>query len=96
VVHIFPLKPEALPTPPWFLDNLYEDLPPNPSNSPIHFPTEILCPTTIFNPQDLNICFMSSEPLQPPCDTPSTSSPPEKNPMVTVTKVIPFDPLYSR
>jgi hypothetical protein len=27
--------------PPWFLDDLFEDLPPNPPNSPAHFPTEI-------------------------------------------------------
>jgi hypothetical protein len=57
---------------------------------------EILCPTTIFNPQYLDIWFMSSEPSQPPYDTPSTSSPPDNNPTMTVTKVTPFDPLYSR
>ena len=96
MVHIFLPKPEALPTPPWFLDDFYEDSPENPPNSPIHFPTEILCPTTIFNPQYLDIWFMSSEPSQPPYDTPSTSSPPNNNAMVTVTKVTPFDPLYSR
>jgi hypothetical protein len=27
VVHIFSPEPEALPTPPWFLDSLYEDFP---------------------------------------------------------------------
>jgi hypothetical protein len=96
MVHIFSPEPEALPTPPWFLDDLYEDLPPNPPNSPIHFPMEILRPTTIFNPQYLDIWFMSSEPSQPPYDTPSTSSPPDNNPTMTVTKVTPFDPLYSR
>jgi hypothetical protein len=96
MVHIFSLEPEALPTPPWFLDDLCEDLPPNPPNSPIHFPTEILCPTTIFNPQYLDIWFMSSEPLQPPCITLPTSSPPEENHTVTITNVVPLDPLYSR
>ena len=96
VVHIFSPEPEALPTPPWFLDNLYEDFPPNPPNSPVHFPTEILCPTTIFNPQYLDIWFMSSEISQPPCNTPSTSSQPEDNHMVKFTNVIPLDPLYSQ
>jgi hypothetical protein len=94
VVHIISLKPEALPTPPWFLDDLYKDFPPNPPNSPIHFRTKILRPTTIFNPQYLDIWFMSREPSQPPCDTTSTLSPLENNPMVTVTKVTPLDPLY--
>jgi hypothetical protein len=50
MVHIFSPEPKALHSPPWFLDYLYEELPPNPPNSPIHFPTNILCPTTIFNP----------------------------------------------
>jgi hypothetical protein len=40
VVHIFSPEPEALPTPPWFTDRLYEDFPPNPPNSPVHFPTK--------------------------------------------------------
>jgi hypothetical protein len=75
MVHIFSPEPEALLTPPWFLDDLYEDLPPNPPNSPIHFPTKILCPTTIFNPQYLDIWFMSRKPSQPPCITLPTSSP---------------------
>jgi hypothetical protein len=96
IVYIFSPEPEGLPTPPWFIDSLEEDLHPNPPNSPVHFPTEILRPTTIFNPQYLDIWFMSSEPSQPPCDTPSTSSPPEDNHTVTVTNVIPLDPLYSR
>jgi hypothetical protein len=55
VVHIFFPEHEALPTPPWFLDDLYEDFPPNPPNSPIHFPTEILRSTTIFNQPYLDI-----------------------------------------
>jgi hypothetical protein len=38
VIHIISPELEALPTPPWFIDNLYEDFPPNPSNSPVHFP----------------------------------------------------------
>jgi hypothetical protein len=94
VVHIFSREPEALPTPPWFLDDLYEDFPPNPPNSPIHFPMEILHSTTIFNPQYLDIWFMSSEPSQPPCVTLPTSSPPNTNHTVTVTNVVPPDPLY--
>jgi hypothetical protein len=96
VVHLFSQELEALSTPPWFLDDLYEDLPPNPPNSLIHFPTKILRLTTIFNPPYLDICFMLSEPSQPSCDTPSTLSPPDINPIVTVTKVTPLDPLYSR
>jgi hypothetical protein len=86
MVHIFSPEPEALPTPPWFLDDVYEESPPNPPNSPIYFPTKILRPTTIFNPQYLDIWFMSSE----------TSLPPDNNPTMTATKVIPSDPLYSR
>jgi hypothetical protein len=39
ILHIISPKPEALPIPPWFLDELYKDLPPNPPNSPVHFPT---------------------------------------------------------
>jgi hypothetical protein len=82
IIHILSLEPEALPTPPWFMENLYEDLPPNPANSLIHFPMEILQPTTIFNQWYLGIWFMSSEQSQPPCVTPSTSSPPEDHHMV--------------
>jgi hypothetical protein len=74
MIDIFSIELEALPTPPWFLDDLYEDLPPNPPNSLIHFPTEILRPTTIFNPQYLDIWFMSREPSQYPCETPPSSS----------------------
>ena len=47
IVNIISPEPKALPTPPWFMDSLYEDLPPNPPNSPVHFPTEILRLTTI-------------------------------------------------
>jgi hypothetical protein len=96
VIHILSPEPEALPTPPWFLDDLYEDLPPNPPNSPVHFPMEILRPTTIFNPQYLDIWFMSSEPSQSPCITPPASSSPDDNHTVTVTDITLLDPLYSR
>jgi hypothetical protein len=34
IVYIFSPEPEGLPTPPWFIYSLEEDLPPNPSNSP--------------------------------------------------------------
>jgi hypothetical protein len=37
-IHITSPKPESLPIPPWFMDRLSEDFPPNPPNSPIHFP----------------------------------------------------------
>jgi hypothetical protein len=95
MVYIFSPEPEALPTPPSFIDSLKEDFLPNPPNSPIHFPTEILRPTTIFNPQYLDIWFMSNKPSQPCFVISPTSSPEGKN-MVTVTNVIPLDPLYYR
>jgi hypothetical protein len=78
------------------MDSLEEDLPPNPPNSPVYLPTEILRPTTIFNPPYLDIWFMSSEPSQPPCITPPTPSPLEGNHIVTVTNITLLDPLYSR
>jgi hypothetical protein len=96
IVYIFSPKPKGLPTPPWFIDNLEEDFPPNPTNSPIHFPMEILRLTTIFNPQNLDIWYMPSEPSQPPCDIPSIFSLPEYNHTVTVTNITPLDPLYSQ
>jgi hypothetical protein len=96
MVHIFSPEPEALPTRPWFLDDLYEDLPPNTPNSLVHFPTEILRPTTIFNPQYLDIWFMSSEPSRSPCVTPPASSSPDDNHTVTVIDITLLDPLYSQ
>jgi hypothetical protein len=48
--HITSPEPESLPTPPWFMDILSEDLPPNPPNSPVHFPKEILPLTIVYNP----------------------------------------------
>jgi hypothetical protein len=95
VIHILSPEPEALSTPPWFLDDLYEDLPLNPPNSPIHFPTKILRPTTIFNPQYLDIWFMLSEPSQYPCITPPTPSSPNDNHTVKFIDVTLLDPLYS-
>jgi hypothetical protein len=95
VVHIFSPEPEALLTLPWFLDSFYEDLPPNPPNSLVIFLMEILHSTIIFNPQYLDIWFMSSEPMQPPYIIIPTSSP-EYIHTMTVTNVIPLDPLYSR
>jgi hypothetical protein len=53
ILHIVSPEPESLPIPPWFLDDLYEDLPPNPPNSPVHVPMEILHPTITNNPQFL-------------------------------------------
>jgi hypothetical protein len=41
IVHIISPEPESLPTPPWFMDRLSEDFPPNPPNSLVHFPQEI-------------------------------------------------------
>jgi hypothetical protein len=91
-----PLEPEALPNPPWFMDRLSEDLPPNPPNSLVHFPQEILPPPMVHNPQCMNIWFMSSMPLHHLCDTPSTSSPPEDNHTVIVTNVTSLgSPIFS-
>jgi hypothetical protein len=93
-IHITSLEPESLPIPPWFMDRLSEDIPPNPPNSPVHFPQEILPPTIIYNPQCLNIWFMSSMPSQHSCDTPSTSSPLEDSHTMKITPVTSSDPLY--
>jgi hypothetical protein len=61
-LHVISPEPEALPTPPWFLDNISEDITRNPPNSPAHSSTETLHPTTVGTPQSFNIWFMSSEP----------------------------------
>jgi hypothetical protein len=37
-LHVISPEPEALPTPPWFLNDISEDLPRNPPNSPDSFP----------------------------------------------------------
>jgi hypothetical protein len=95
-LHIISPKPEALPIPLWLLDDLYEDLPPNPPNSPIHFPMEILHPTTTGTLQYLDIWFMSSEPSQSHCVIPPTFSSPKDKHMVTVTDITLLGPLYSR
>jgi hypothetical protein len=94
-LHVISPEPEALPTPPWFLDDLSEDSPPNPPNSPAHSPTDILHPTTTGTPQYFNIWFMSSEPSPSPNIVPPASSP-GGNHTTTVTDITPHDPLYSR
>jgi hypothetical protein len=91
-LHVISPEREALPTPPWFLDDVSEDLPRNPPNSPAHSSTEPLYPTTMGTPQYLNIWFMSSEPSPSPRDTPSDSS---AGGTPTITKITPHDPLYS-
>jgi hypothetical protein len=90
-LHIISPEPEALPTPPWFLDDLSEDLPRNPPNSPAHSSTETRHPTTTGSPQYLNIWFISSEPS--PTITPSVPSARGNH---TITEITPPDPLYSR
>ena len=95
ILHIISPETETLPTPPWFLDDLSEDSPPNPPNSPIHFPTEILHPTTTGTPQCFDIWFMLSEPSQTPSINHPTSLSEGDNATVTVTEVNPLDPLYS-
>jgi hypothetical protein len=92
-LHVISPEPKALPTPPWFLDDVSEDLPRNPPNSPAHSPMEILHPTTTGTPRYLNIWFMLSEPLSSPNDTPSVSSAGGTH---TITRITPHDPLYSR
>jgi hypothetical protein len=92
-IHVISPEPEALPMPPWFLDDVSEDLPHNPPNSPAHSPTETLHPTTTGTPQYLNIWFMSSEPAPSPSITPPVSSAGGNH---IVTAITPHDPLYSR
>jgi hypothetical protein len=94
-LHVISPEPEALPTPPWFLDDLSEDSPPNPPNSPAHSPMDILHPTTTGTPQYFNIWFMSSEPSPSPNNVPPASSP-GGNHTTTITEITPHDPLYSR
>jgi hypothetical protein len=91
-LHVISPEPEALPMPPWFLDDVSEDLPHNPPHSPAHSPTDTLHPTTMGTPQYFNIWFMSSEPSPSPSIAPS-ASPPEGN--HTITELTPHDPLYS-
>jgi hypothetical protein len=91
-LHVISLEPEALPTPPWLLNDISGDLPCNPPNSPTHSPMDTLHPTTMGTPQYFNIWFMSSEPSSSPSISPSTS-PSGGN--QTVTKFTPHDPLYS-
>jgi hypothetical protein len=68
-------KPESLPTPPWLINRLSEDIPPNPVDSLVQFPQEILPPTKVYPLQYLEIWFMTSELSQHTYDIPSTSSP---------------------
>jgi hypothetical protein len=91
-LHVISPEPEALPTPPWFLEDVSEDLHRNPPNSPAHSPTETLHPTTMGNPQYFNIWFISSEPSPYPSITPSISSSGGNH---TITKITPHNPLYS-
>jgi hypothetical protein len=88
---VISLEPEALPTPPWFLNDISEELPRNPPNSPVH--TETLHPTTTGTPQYFNIWLMSSEPSHsaytPPLATPAGGN-------HTSTEITHHDPLYSR
>jgi hypothetical protein len=88
--HVISREPEALPTPPWFLNDTSEELPRNPPNSPVH--TETLHPTTTGTPQYFNIWLMSSEP------SPSACTPPLAAPAGgthTSTEITHHDPLYS-
>jgi hypothetical protein len=94
-LHVISPKPEALPKPPGFLNNLSEDTPPNPPNSPTHSPTDILHPTTTGTPQYFNIWFMLSEPSPSPHIVPPASSP-GGNHTTIIIDITPQDPLYSR
>jgi hypothetical protein len=92
-LHVISPEPEALPTPPWFLDDVSADLPRNPPNSPAHSSTETLHPTTTGTPQSFNIWFMSSEQSPPPNVSSSVSTAGGNH---TITEITPHDPLYSR
>jgi hypothetical protein len=92
--HITCPEPESLPIPPWFKDRLSKDVSPNPPNSSVHFPQEILHPTIVYPPQCLYIWFMSSEPLPHGFYIPSTFSPLEENLNTTFTHVTSMDPQY--
>jgi hypothetical protein len=94
-LHVISPEPEALPTPPWFLDDISKDSPPNPPKSPAHSPTSTLHPTTMGTPKYFNIWFMLSEPSPSPHNVPPVSSP-GGNHMTTITEITPHDPLYSR
>jgi hypothetical protein len=78
--------------PPWFLDDVSEDLLRNPPNSPAHSPMETVHPTTMGTSQYLNIWFMSSEPSLPPDLAPPASLSGGNH---TVTEITPHNPLYS-
>jgi hypothetical protein len=91
-LHVISPKPEALPMPPWLLDDVSEDLPRNPPNSPAHSPMETPHPTTMGTPQYFNIWFMSSEPSPSPNIVPPASSSRGNH---TVTEITPHNPLYS-
>jgi hypothetical protein len=85
-------EPEALPMPPWFLDDVSEDLPRNPPNSPTHSPMDTLHPTTTGTPQYFNIWFMLSEPSPFPSIVPPASSSGGNHTFIEIT---PHDPWYS-
>jgi hypothetical protein len=89
--HVISPEPEALPSPPWFLHDINEDIPCNPPNSPIH--TETLHPTTTSTPQYFNIWFMSSEPSPFAYTTPLVFPAGGNH---TSTEITPHDPLYFR
>jgi hypothetical protein len=91
-LHVISPEPEALPMPPWFLNDVSKDLPRNPPNSPAHSPTDTLHPTTMGTPQYFNIWFMSSEPSPSPSNAPYASPSGGNH---TITKITPQDPLYS-
>jgi hypothetical protein len=91
-LHVISPEPKVLPTPPWFLNDVSEDLPCNPPNSPAQSPTDTLHPTTMGTPQYFNIWFMSSEPSLSPSITPYASPSGGNHTLIEIT---PHDPLYS-
>ena len=88
--HVISREPEALPTPPCFLNDISEELPRNPPNSPVH--EESPHPTTTGTPQYFNIWLMSSEPSPPSCIPPLA---PPTGGNHTSAKITHHDPLYS-
>jgi hypothetical protein len=91
-LHVISPEPEALPTPPWFFNDISEDSPRNPPNSPIHSFVDTLHPTTTGTPQYFNIWFMSSEPSPSAHTTPLASQAGGNH---TSAEITPHDPLYS-
>jgi hypothetical protein len=92
-LHVISSEPKALLMPPWFFNDIFEDLRHNSPNSPTHSSMDTLHPTTTGTPQYFNIWFMSSEPSPSPSTAPFASASGGNH---TITEITPHDPLYSQ